>query len=78
VGRAGQAAADAAAVAGQLAREGAESIARSEKVQQALNSAAGQRAQELGARATGSARRVGSRAQEMWNERQRRRQPPTP
>jgi uncharacterized RDD family membrane protein YckC len=74
-GRAGQAAADAAAVAGQLARERAESIARSRPVQQALNSPTGQRAQELGARASDSARRLGGRAQSMWTERQRRREP---
>jgi uncharacterized RDD family membrane protein YckC len=75
IGRAGQAAADAAAVAGQLARERAESIARSQPVQQALNSPTGQRAQELGARASDSARRLGGRAQSMWTERQRRREP---
>lgn len=75
IGRAGQAAADAAAVAGQLAREGAESIARSQPVQQALNSPTGQRAQELSARASDSARRLSGRAQEMWTDRHRRRDP---
>ncbi|MCU7722598.1 RDD family protein [Actinoplanes sp. KI2] len=65
--------ADAAAVAGQLAREGADSIARSAAFQQAINSRAAQRAQDLGSRASGSARRLGGRAQEIWAERQSRR-----
>jgi hypothetical protein len=80
-GEVGQAAArltvDAAAAAGQLARERAEAIARSASVQQALNSRSGQRVRAFGGRASGSARRLGGRAQEIWEQRQSdRRLPP--
>jgi hypothetical protein len=76
-GQAARLTVDAAAVAGQLARERAEAIARSASVQQALNSRGGQRVRAFGGRASGSARRLGGRAQEIWEQRQsERRLPP--
>ncbi|WP_433604917.1 RDD family protein [Dactylosporangium sp. CA-139114] len=75
------AAADAAAVAGQAARQGAQRLIRTAPVQQALNSKVGQqsqglgeagakRARVLGDRTAGVARKVGGRTQQLWQERQ--------
>ncbi len=81
--------ADTAGAAGRLAREGAGAVARSAPVQraiewqpgpqaQALGAAGVERARQVGQQAGERARQVGGRAQQIWRERQARRDQPAP
>lgn len=81
---AGRALSDAAAVSGDLARQGAEALAGSAPVRQALDSrtaaqaqaiaaAGAERAREIGGRAAERTLELGSRARELWRDRRARR-----